>query len=105
MLVDPARSRLHEPKVQDLHEVVLEAKPSDVDVRRLDVTMYHARDVRFLQRLAHLTQNVNDPPSRYGTVVANEGFQVGPLQKLHDEVHRLIFRHPEIVKLDSMWGA
>ena len=49
-------AELHEPEVQDLHEVVIEPHTADVNVCRLDVAVHETTHVRLGKRVTDLPQ-------------------------------------------------
>ena len=57
--IDSACVELHQPEVEHLDEVVVEAHPADVDVGGLDVAVDQSPRVRVGERVADLPQQVD----------------------------------------------
>ena len=92
----------HETEIQHFHEVVSKAYASQVNVRRFDVAVHQSEAVRFVERIAHLTQNVNHPSAWQRTLLAHQSLEVHSLEKLHHQVERAILGHAEIVELHGV---
>ena len=96
------RDLLDESEVEHFHEVVTEAQPADMDVRRLDVAMHETLGVCLLERLADLTHDVNRTIGRHRTMLPHERLEIHPVEQLHHKVQRVVFGHAEVVKLHGV---
>ena len=96
---------LHQPEIEHLHEVVVEAHAADVDIGRLDVAMDEAARVRVGQRVAHLAEQEHRAFGGQRTEFPDQRFEVASGQQLHHVVERAIVGQAEVEQLNRVRGA
>ena len=74
------RVGFHEPKVEDLDEVMLQAAPGEENIRRLEIAMYELVMMSLGQRLTDLQDNVDDPLARKRSVSVDQRLEIEPLE-------------------------
>ena len=77
---------LHDSEIQHLSKVVFEAHATEIDIRRLDITMNQSHRVRFTQGAAYLTYQVHHARRWQRPEVADEGLEIVAIQQLHHVV-------------------
>ena len=87
---------LDQPEVDDFRHVRLTAPHRQNDVGRLDVAMDDPKAVRFRERAADLSQDVNDAPRRQSAVASNQLLEIDAVEELHRVVEDAV-RCPSIV--------
>ena len=93
---------LHEPEVEDLHDVGYTAAVGEHDVRGLDVTMDEADRVRLFERAAYLPEDVHHAGRRLRSVLLDEALQRHAVEVLHRVVEDAVRRAAVVVDRDGV---
>jgi hypothetical protein len=70
-----------------------------MNVRGLDVAVHKSRRVRVIERIADLSQNVNDASDGQRAVFSDERFEVHTFQIFHHQIERPFRCNAEVVEL------
>src|SRR5262249_38460457 len=77
---------------------------SEIDIRRLDITMNQSHRVRFSQGAAYLTYQVHHARRRQRPEVADEGLEIAAIQQLHRVVEGAVAGQTEIEQPNRVGG-
>ena len=93
---------LHQPEVEHLHEVVVDAQAGGEDVGGLDVAVDQPVLVRVGERVAGLGQQIHGALDRHRAVLLHQRVEVEPLEVLHDVIEGSVLCSSEVVELDRV---
>jgi len=97
--VFPRGIELDQTEVEHLGEIKGGSGATDHHVRRLDVAMHQAVDVRILKRGADLAQDVDDARRGQRSVLSDQGIEIHAVEQLHHVVQPALLGGAEVVEL------
>ena len=89
-------SHLDEAEVEHLHEVVLQAHATDVDVGRLDVAAHEPSGMRIGEGMSRLPQQVDHSVSGHWAELTHQRVQVAAREQLHHVVEGALVGDPVV---------
>ena len=96
---------LRNPEVENLHEVVILTIPAQENVCRLDVAMHEAAPLCFRQRMADLSNDMDDPFGGNRAEAPDQSVGIDAIEQFHHVIERAFLSDAEVEQRHRVWRS